>query len=166
MNVQYILLASMFCLFMGQQTSTNPICSTTNCPTNRGLCFNDSCFCFESYATFNKDPTQPFFYCGYLKYNRWLPFFLELFLPSIGHFAVGNNGLGFIKLILFIASTCSCCCAVCVVALCCQHNRDRQKAGLAIYYLITGLIFFFFYVKDLIYYGCAWYTDGNGIPLI
>ena len=73
-------------------------CSYSNCPIDNGKCIKNKCECQNNYITFNYNGI----YCNYKKTSKWIPFILEIFFPSIGHFYLGKTYLGLIKLFFLI----------------------------------------------------------------
>ena len=113
-----------------------------NCPTNSGICKADICECLPGYQTLINKNTNPVF-CNYKQYSKWIPFFFELFLPSIGLFYIKRYFHGFIKLALFLP-------------LIWGKNVP----------ILIFLIFSLMYIVDLILLFLKVYNDGNGMPLV
>lgn len=77
-----------------------------NCPKRQGYCNSQSiCECINGFYTLlPKSKTIPndFIYCNYERTSKWIPFFLELFIPPFGHFYAGRILNAVIKLIIEI----------------------------------------------------------------
>lgn len=162
-----ILTGISFLSFITTQTSLqNPPCSIANCPIGRGQCINNYCYCFEGYVTMETNDSRPFLYCDYSKMNRWVPFFIEFFFPTIGHFIVGNNGKGLFMLCLLALCVVVFFIGGCINAFCVKGDGEGVVKVTTILTLIVFLVFCFLHFKDLIYYGFAWYTDGYGVSFV
>lgn len=77
-----------------------------NCPFNQGICATPNfCKCNEGFETLVDETLLPGqqIYCNYEQISQYIPIVLEIFLPSIGHFVVGNYWLGAVKFILIIS---------------------------------------------------------------
>jgi hypothetical protein len=75
-----------------------------NCPFNQGECVGTACNCLAGFYSL-LDPQKPVeqqTYCNYEQINVYAPIILEFFLPSIGHFYVGNYLLGLIKISILL----------------------------------------------------------------
>ena len=80
-----------------------------NCPFNQGECVADTCNCLSGFYSL-LDPQLPpaqQTYCNYEQINVYAPIILEVFMPSFGHFYVGNYSLGIFKLGLLVIYICS-----------------------------------------------------------
>ena len=115
-----------------------------NCPYLQGNCVGNTCVCSYGYKTFfTQQGAEPIF-CNYKQTNKWIPFFLELFFPTIGLFYLGRYFHAFIKLAVFIPLIWS----------------GKEVSCL------WGTLFFLFYFVDLFLLAFGVYSDGYGIPLI
>jgi hypothetical protein len=75
-----------------------------NCPFNQGECVGTTCNCLSGFYSL-LDPQKPVeqqIYCNYEQINVYAPIILELFLPSFGHFYVGNYLIGFLKISILL----------------------------------------------------------------
>lgn len=75
-----------------------------NCPFNQGECVGNTCNCLNGFYSL-LDPQKPVdqqTYCNYEQINVYAPIILELFLPSFGHFYVGNYLIGFLKISILL----------------------------------------------------------------
>lgn len=165
MKVIILIGISLLTLITTQRTTYNPPCSIANCPIARGQCINNHCYCFEGYVTMQTDYSRPFLYCDYSKMSRWIPFCINFFFPTMGHFVVGNVERGY-----FMLSLLGLCIIVfflggCINSCCAKGEGEGVVKGTTIIIVIILLVFCFLHLKDLIYYGFAWYTDGYGVPL-
>ena len=115
-----------------------------NCPYGKGNCVANVCVCTRGYQTFISQETIEPVFCNYKQTNKWVPFFLELFLPSIGLFYLGRYFHAFIKLALLLPVL--------------YKGTDIS--------LIFGLLFCFMYVLDLFLLSFGIISDGYGFPLI
>ena len=80
-----------------------------NCPFNQGECVGTTCNCLGGFYSL-LDPQKPVeqqIYCNYEQINVYAPIILELFLPSFGHFYVGNYLLGLIKISILLVYICT-----------------------------------------------------------
>ena len=91
-------------LFLLISTNEQQCILGENCPFNQGICVSDVCNCYPGYHTLIDEsaPVGQQISCNYKKFSQYTPIILELFMPSIGHFYVGNYWLGLIKLTLLI----------------------------------------------------------------
>lgn len=75
-----------------------------NCPFNQGECVGTTCNCLNGFYSL-LDPQKPVeqqIYCNYEQINVYAPIILELFLPSFGHFYVGNYLIGILKISILL----------------------------------------------------------------
>ena len=163
-----------------------------NCPVNQGLCVSDICVCSEGYQTLlaQNTPIDQQIYCNYKKISQYTPLVTEIFLPSLGHFIVGNYWLGVIKITLLLAY---------VISSYSLHKKVEiphllkvliGKIGLAVFlgvpiqrglrrrpeslktkilkitFRISSTLFSLMYFVDLFFYKLGVYTDGNGVPFV
>lgn len=75
-----------------------------NCFKNRGECVNNYCKCYRDFWTLksNEESNINFIYCNYERKSRFVPLISEIFIPGLGHFLVGNNKKGIIKILLLL----------------------------------------------------------------
>lgn len=102
-SLKILLFLSFFLFSYGQA----PQCVLgKNCPYNQGICETPNfCKCNEGFETLIDETLLPGeqVYCNYEQISQYTPLILEIFLPSIGHFVVGNYWVGIGKFILFIS---------------------------------------------------------------
>jgi hypothetical protein len=135
-------------------------CTISNCPYPNNCVGNTVCLCDKSRANhfietnneikLNSEPI----YCQYERKKLLTAFLLEFFIPiGAGHLYSGLIAMGVIKMVvcLFLLST------PCWI-LCTQNKKIR-------FFLMTAnyLIFSFWWLFDVIYYGVNKYVDGNGV---
>ena len=94
MKKLFLLIIFFYLFYLISSQNCNP---RTNCRRRNGRCINDICECNYGFATFLKPNSKQIIYCNYEQIDNWVPFILEIFLPSTGHFYVGNFILGFSK---------------------------------------------------------------------
>ena len=141
-NMKLILMLLMFLLNIGTISS---ICiEGDNCPYGQGICKLEKCECLAGYQTLITQDTTKTIYCNYKQTSKWIPFLLELFLPSVGLFYLGRYFHAFLKLILFMPLVWS-----------------GEKVP-----IICFFVFFFLYIVDLVCLFFKLYSDGYGIALI
>lgn len=106
--LKILLFLSFFLFSYGQA----PQCILgKNCPFNQGTCSTPNfCKCNEGFETLIDETllSGQQVYCNYEQMSQYTPIILEIFLPSIGHFVVGNYWIGtakFILLVTFILSS-------------------------------------------------------------
>lgn len=94
-----------------------------NCPIDHGQCINDICKCYHEYWSIcpEESPILCPLYCTYRKFHRSLPFVLEFFLPSSGHFYIGKYIHGSIKVFLMI------CLIFYIFEKCIFNNKEKKK---------------------------------------
>ena len=101
--LKILLFLSFFLISYGQA----PQCILgKNCPFNQGTCATPNfCKCNEGFETLIDETLLPGeqVYCNYEQMSQYTPIILEIFLPSIGHFVVGNYWIGTAKFILLIS---------------------------------------------------------------
>ena len=139
-KIKYLFYIIIISLIIEQ--SINICIPGENCPTYSGFCKLDKCECLPGYQTLITENMNPIF-CNYKQYSKWVPFILELFLPSIGLFLILRFFHGFIKLALFVPLV----------------WRGRNISS------IWQFLFTLVYIVDLIGIYFKFYEDGNGIPL-
>ena len=161
-----------------------------NCPVNQGLCVSDMCICSEGYHTLlaENTPIDQQIFCNYKKISQYTPIIFEIFLPSIGHFIVGNYWLGIIKLSLLLAYVISSYKLYGKVSLPHILKVLFEKIGLGIFlgnpgkirndnletiekifktiFCISSTFFSLMFFVDLFCYKFGVYTDGNGVPFV
>jgi hypothetical protein len=86
--------------------NTNNFCDSTICTTEGGICFvNNLCLCRNCYITLKTQNDHRL--CNYAQYSSMKAFILEFLFPlGIGHFYMGNNINGIIKLLITIFMHC------------------------------------------------------------
>ena len=161
-----------------------------NCPVNQGLCVSDMCVCSEGYYTLlaENTPIDQQIFCNYKKISQYTPIILEIFLPSLGHFLVGNYWLGIIKLSLLLAYIISSYLLYGKVSMPHLLKVLIEKIGIGIFlgipekvrdrplktkekilktiYCISSTFFSLMFFVDLFCYKFGVYTDGNGVPFV
>ena len=163
-----------------------------NCPVNQGLCVSDICVCSEGYHTLlaQNTPIDQQIYCNYKKISKYTPLVTEIFLPSLGHFIVGNYWLGIFKLILLLSYVISSYLLYGKVRMphllkvlfakiglrifldvpfergFRRHHMTPRIKLLMIIFLISSTLFSLMYFVDLLFYIFGIYTDGNGVPFV
>ena len=132
-------------------------CSISNCPIDNGKCINNICQCNNGYITMNFNEI----YCNYKKTSKWIPFILEIFFPSFGHFYIGKTYLGLSKLFFLIFPI------ILSFLPCYKKNRYQDNCFNLINFVILFCFFieFCFLIIDPFLFGIRYYVDGNGIEL-
>ena len=115
-----------------------------NCPYYSGYCKLDICECLYGYQTFITHQINNPVYCNYKQTSKWIPFILELFLPTVGLFYLGRYFHAIFKLILFLPLV-------------------WKGKEISLYWFF---LFFILYIVDLVCLFFSIYSDGNGIPLV
>ena len=115
-----------------------------NCQYYSGYCKLDICECLYGYQTFITHQTNNPVYCNYKQTSKWIPFILEIFLPTVGLFYLGRYFHAIFKLILLLPLI-----------------WKGKEISLYWFYL-----FFILYIVDLVCLFFSIYSDGNGIPLV
>ena len=166
----FIISFSLFYLISSQKC--NP---KTNCFRENGYCLNDKCECNYGYVTFLNKNSKKIIFCNYEQIQSWIPFILELFLPSFGHFYVGNTLNGIIKLCIllipFIVLSIGFCFALPIADAPLNLNANLEKESFYLYipiYVskICYYVLFYCYFFEPLIYLFGFYKDGNGVPLI
>ena len=162
-----------------------------NYPANQGLCVSDMCVCSEGYHTLlaQNIPLDQQIFCNYKKISQYIPIVLEIFLPSIGHFIVGNYWLGIVKLSLLLAYVISSYHLYGKVSIphllkiLIEKIRSENFHGILIdrfidinlaikvkilkaIFCISSTFFSLMFFVDLFFYKFGIYTDGNGVPFV
>ena len=141
-RIQLVCFILILCINI--ENVSNLCIQGDNCPYYQGVCNLGVCECLPGYQTFiTKDTTQTI-YCNYAQTSRWIPFFLELIIPSLGLFYLRRFFHAFLKLALF---------------------TPLLWKGKSVS-LFWFSIFFLMYIIDLICLFFCIYSDGNGIALI
>jgi hypothetical protein len=143
-------------------------CTDNNCLPSKGQCVNGECICNRYYATLYIDNanTKNEMYCNYEKQTRWKPFIMELLLPTLGHFYIGNITLGLIKLGLLFGPVIIMIIAYGLSLLIKDDDNTTASYAPIICSIICVVLFTIMHVYDLIMYGIARYVDGYGVSLI
>ena len=138
------LIFSILVLCININNISSQCIPNTNCPYGQGTCVANTCVCSRGYQTLiSQEAIQPVF-CNYRQTNKWVPFFFELFLPSIGLFYLGRYFHAFIKLALLIPIL----------------YKGTEIS------LLFGVLFCFMYILDLFLLAFGIISDGYGFPLI
>ena len=136
-----------------------------------------TCVCDEGYSSFsNKDEVK----CCYKQKSQYYAFLLEI-IPGfgVGHFYVGNNTLGFVKLGVMLGLVISiiiCCCCMKKEIVDKEKDTNNNNAKdmfetstseMVLNGIVMMLLFFIFawQVIDACLFGLKFYTDGNGVEL-
>ena len=138
------LLSFLFILCINIESVSNICIPGDNCPYYQGVCKMDVCECSTGYQTFIRKEDTKTIYCNYEQTSWWLPFILELFLPSAGLFYLGRFFHAFLKLALFLPVA-------------------WKRSDISAFWFS---IFFLMYFIDLLFLFLCVYSDGNGIALI
>ena len=187
-------LPAQYCNDLSSLTSSaiSSLTTATKC-SEHGKCFynleqyiiknsstNDflTCICDEGYSSFsNKDEVK----CCYKQKSQYYGFLLEI-IPGfgVGHFYVGNNTLGFVKLGVMVGLVlgiiiCCCCMKKEIVDKEKETNNNNNAkdmfetstSEMILNGIVIMLLFFIFawQVIDACLFGLKFYTDGNGIEL-
>ena len=138
------LIFAVIILYINIISISSQCIPNQNCPNLQGNCVGNVCVCSYGYQTFfTKQVANPI-YCNYKQTNKWIPFFLEFFFPTIGLFYLGRYFHAFIKLFVFIPLV--------------WYGKEVS--------CFWGTLFFIFYFVDLFLLAFGVYSDGYGIPLI
>ena len=148
-------------------------CGDSFCSINGGKCEDAPsgkgkvCNCKSGFTTPEEDD---FYNCCYKQKSALLAFFLEAFLIfGIGHFYVGNNQLGVIKVIVYVILLISSL-IICLKRI---YNKKRFifnsnviiKMFKTICILACGCTFIIWQMTDSVLFCLGIYTDHNGIKL-
>ena len=161
--------------------------SGKNCPFEQGQCIADKCVCNTGYQTLlvQSTPDQQI-YCNYKQISQYTPIILEIFLPSVGHFTVGNYWLGLIKISLLLAYVISSYIGfgkleppelwltlmkkigiAGFLGISSNENvRGNASKIIIITFDISGILISLMYFADLFCYKFGVYTDGYGFPFV
>ena len=163
-----------------------------NCPVNQGMCVSDICVCNEGYYTLldKSTPANLLIYCNYKKISQYTPIVTEIFLPSLGHFIVGNYWLGILKISLILAYLLSSYYLYKKVSLPSLFKKLFEKIGISTFleesnvtrqrtrqdtqrklfvkkiFHVSSTLISLMYFADLFFYKFGVYTDGNGVPFV
>ncbi len=160
-----------------------------NCPVNQGMCVSNICVCNEGYHTLldKSTPADLHIYCNYKKISQYIPIVTEIFLPSLGHFLVGNYWLGILKLSLILTYLLSSYCFFrkvifpppLIIQLLVRigfpidyrHIRLGSRPDVPInlfkkIFQVSDILISLMYFVDLFFYKFGVYTDGNGVPFV
>jgi hypothetical protein len=189
----FILIFS-FANFISFSFSTTPCLSAQECKTTNeklkvkcastGKCFYDTvgyflsnktslfqtCVCDEGYTTLKGDDV----YCCYQKKSQFFAFLLEFVLGfGLGHFYIGNDTIGIIKLV----SASLLCCSCCMISYCFCNREDKISNSKdftehPLEYQIFNFILIFsvcvyliWQCTDAVLFGLNLLRDSNGIEL-
>jgi hypothetical protein len=162
--------------------------SGKNCPLNQGECISGKCVCNTGYQTLlaQSTPIDQQIYCNYKQISQYTPIILEIFLPSIGHFTVGNYWLGLIKISLLLTYVISSYIGfgkleppelwlklmekigIAAFLNVSKNENARGNASkiLIIAFDISGVLISLMYFADLFCYKLGVYNDGYGFPFV
>ena len=151
------------------------------------MCVSNKCVCNEGYHTLldKSTPANLHIYCNYKKISQYTPIVTEIFLPSFGHFIVGNYWLGIFKLSLILAYVLSSYYLYGKLVLPplfttlisemgfhieyrlgCRQDTYQEIQRIRIIIDISSILASLMYFVDLIFYKFGIYTDGNGVPFV
>ena len=153
-------------------TIKGSVCSEENCLPSRGHCVNGECMCNQYYVTLYDDKdssnvnTKDRMYCNYERETRWKPFIMEMLLPTLGHFYIGNITLGLIKLALLFGPVIIMVIAFGLSLLIKDDDNSNASYVPIACSIICVILFSIMHIYDLIMYGIARYVDGYGVSLI
>ena len=139
-----INLYLLFLILLNIGTISSVCIPGDNCPYYSGYCKLDICECLYGYQTFITHQINNPVYCNYKQTSKWIPFILELFLPTVGLFYLGRYFHAIFKLILFLPLV-------------------WKGKEISLYWFF---LFFILYIVDLVCLFFSIYSDGNGIPLV
>lgn len=177
--------------------------STVKC-SSYGKCFYDvmqyyesgktksfqNCICEEGYT--DLDSSQ-YVKCCYKRKSQLIAFLLEFVLGfGVGHFYIGNNQIGFLKLFGCLTFCCSCC----TIAFCFCYKEENPKRNISlevqtlsvnvnlgndnkisrtiqplkikifnIIMLFSIYALLIWHCVDVVLFGLNLFNDGNGIAL-
>ena len=142
MKLQYLFILLVFFLNIDSIKTATTCIQRQNCPNRQGFCIQNECVCVYGFQTLLEiqNPTNPI-YCNYRQKNRFVPLFLEFFLPSIGLFYLGRIGHALFKLFL-------------IFNMCCGG------------FTLIFIIFFVLQIVDLFKIAFGAMVDGYGIPIL
>ena len=103
-SIKILIYISLF-IYTQEQLQQPQCVLGKNCPFNQGICVSNFCKCNEGFETLIDEtlPADQQIYCNYEQISQYTPIILEIFLPSMGHFVVGNHWLGLIKFSLLLS---------------------------------------------------------------
>ncbi len=143
-------------------TETEQICGAINCNAERGVCYMNTCYCFNGFTSLKGRDA----YCDYKMKNHYVALLLEFFFPfGAGHFYAENYLLGSLKLafVLFL-----------IISICLFYNYftgdvSNIKTNKLIYLINTFLfclaVYLVWNLVDLLLFGLNIYKDGNNINM-
>ena len=79
-------------------------CKPSNCPFPNTCVSSKICKCSADRANFSENPINPHVNCSYIRKKQLIAFLLESIFISVGHFYIGSNLIGCLKLITFLAA--------------------------------------------------------------
>ena len=171
--------------------SSKGICSANN----ECICKNQFYSYVPQNMKYSYKNDAGFVYCNYEKISRWIPFLIDLILPPLGSYYIGKSFHALIKLIFLLLPILIYFSSFFIQKFCQNeevenlYNSREENEGLindglnlslsdkdnrefckhVTLLISTGATFFVFiviYLIDLLCYGCAFYNDGNGVPLL
>ena len=157
------------------QTTESTICNSINCPSPNGKCHQNKCICNFGYQNFNLNQSN-IKYCSYQQINKFIPFILEIVLPSTGHFYIGKTYLGLLKLILILTPIICMFIGYSLTQPSSENDlnnsglQEREKPICELIILVLSSISLICFVLmefiDFILFLIPYYYDGHGFPLI
>jgi hypothetical protein len=180
MKISYLII---FCLLVGcsfafplfdntkdvlSERSSVPASTYFNCTDGRdslgcnyeGICIQNTCRCDNGWTSESNSTIG----CTYQQKNRFGAFFLHFFLFffGAGEFYLGNIGFGVGQLVYNCIGTCIMCC----IGLACIKMFEKPGMGCTVFIVVCWVIgSFAWWVLDLVWIGCGWRLDGNGMPI-
>lgn len=140
------------------------ILSTNSTDTSSSVDFI-SCICDRGYTTGENDNIK----CCYKRKSQFSAFLIEFIVGfGAGHFFIGNNLLGTIKLCFVGLACCSCC----LIGFCFCYKTNRhddepspKQKMLNVAFLSGICVYLTWQAVDIILFGINFYKDGNGVEL-
>ena len=155
-------------------TKYNPQCEALTCGKYycnvNSKCINGACVCKRGYASLPYE----IFQCCYLQKFQFTAFFLELLISfGVGHFYIGSNIIGSIKLVVF-SFFCVIFCVIFIIWLKKDYKNERLNPNTEYYTSILFVCSFsmciFIYLTwqiiDIVLFALNIYKDENGINLL
>jgi len=140
-------------------------CDVSLCSINGGVCNNNSCNCKNGYISLPGQPNK----CCYQQKSQLTAFLLEfIFSFGFGHFYIGDNLIGCLKLFLYTALY------LVDGYLLYYKKKQVEKENFSVdvdilVYIVTIFVFLFWIcwqVYDCVLFGQNAFLDSNGVQLM